>query len=78
MTDVLGISPEQWPSTDALHTGRVTHALMNVALAQRAAARARGDFGTADAIRRQLADVGITVQDTEGETRWKLSPSTYV
>jgi cysteinyl-tRNA synthetase len=39
---------------------------------------ARGDFRAADEIRRELADRGITVQETEGETRWKPSPPAYV
>jgi cysteinyl-tRNA synthetase len=78
MTDVLGIAPQQWATSEATLTGHVLDGLMDLALAQRAAARTRGDFGAADEIRRQLADIGITVQDTLGGTQWKISPPAYV
>jgi cysteinyl-tRNA synthetase len=78
MTDVLGIAPQQWATSEAPPTGHVLDGLMNLAIAQRAAARARGDYPAADEIRRQLTDLGITVQDTEGETQWKLNPPAYV
>jgi cysteinyl-tRNA synthetase len=77
MTELLGIGPRQWQTSESVHTRHVVDGLTKLALDQRAAARARGDFGAADAIRSQLADIGITVQDTKGGTRWKLSPTAY-
>jgi cysteinyl-tRNA synthetase len=77
MTQILGIAPHQWPGAQEAQR-RVVEVLTNFAITTRAAARARGDYAAADSIRRQLADVGITVHDTEGETQWKLSPTTHV
>jgi cysteinyl-tRNA synthetase len=41
-------------------------------LAARAAARAARDFGTADAIRGELAARGVAIEDSGGGTRWKV------
>ena len=38
---------------------------------ERQAARRRRDFAAADAIRRQLADRGVLLEDNPGGTRWK-------
>ena len=42
-------------------------------LTARAEARARRDFGTADAIRKALDEKGIVIEDTAAGTRWKLN-----
>ena len=44
-------------------------------VAQRDLARARRDFGRADAIRDQLAAEGIVLEDSPGGTRWKHAGS---
>jgi cysteinyl-tRNA synthetase len=77
MTHVLGISPDQWATTGANNLGPVIDALIRIVLAQRAAARARKDFAAADAIRRQLAEVGITIHDTESGSRWELNTAAH-
>jgi cysteinyl-tRNA synthetase len=77
MTHVLGISPDQWATTGANDLGPVIDALIRIALAQRAAARARKDFAAADAIRRHLAEVGITIHDTESGSRWELNTAAH-
>jgi cysteinyl-tRNA synthetase len=41
-------------------------------IAARAAARAARDFGTADAIRGELAARGVAIEDSGGGTRWKV------
>lgn len=41
-------------------------------VAERAAARSAGDFVRADAIREELAAVGVELEDTPGGSRWKL------
>jgi cysteinyl-tRNA synthetase len=51
----------------------VTGGLVSVALQQRQAARARKDFAAADAIRDQLADLGVAVEDTPQGPRWELT-----
>jgi cysteinyl-tRNA synthetase len=40
-------------------------------IAARAAARSRRDFGDADAIRRELLDRGIAIEDGPAGTRWR-------
>ena len=49
-------------------------ALLRLTLAARQAARARGDFAAADAIRDELAAAGIVVADTPAGPRWSLHP----
>jgi cysteinyl-tRNA synthetase len=44
-------------------------------LAERAAARSRRDFATADAIRKELTERGIAIEDTATGTKWKLTTS---
>ena len=41
-------------------------------LAQRSQARARKDWATADAIREQLATIGLTIEDTPDGVRWSI------
>jgi cysteinyl-tRNA synthetase len=76
MTDILGISPVQWrgEQTSADLTS-VVNALVQVALEQRTAARARKDFAASDAIRDQLAQAGVLVEDTPSGPRWTLKES---
>ena len=44
--------------------------LIKLALEQREAARARKDFAGADAIRDQIASLGVVVEDTPNGPRW--------
>ncbi|MFN2518388.1 MAG: cysteine--tRNA ligase [Jatrophihabitantaceae bacterium] len=75
MTDVLGINPVRWADPAAPDLTAVLDALVHVALEQRAAARARGDFAASDAIRDQLAQAGVLVEDTPSGARWTLADS---
>jgi cysteinyl-tRNA synthetase len=75
MLDVLGLDPfnPQW--SDAGRGGdltRVVDALVSLALEQRTAARARKDWAAADAVRDQLRQAGIAVEDTSAGPRWTL------
>jgi cysteinyl-tRNA synthetase len=54
----------------------VVDGLVGALLEQRAAARARKDFATADALRDSLTALGITVTDTPQGPRWSLTSST--
>jgi len=46
--------------------------LISLALEQREAARARKDFATSDAIRDQITQLGITIEDTAAGPRWTV------
>jgi cysteinyl-tRNA synthetase len=77
MLGVLGLDPlaEPWAaasggSGDDLRP--VVDALVGVALDQRQAARQRKDYAAADAIRDQLQEAGVMVEDTPRGPRWEL------
>ena len=75
MLGVLGLDPlaEPWASRgpeDDLQ--QVVSALVSVALAQRQAARERGDYATADRIRDDLHAAGVVIEDTPNGPRWEL------
>jgi cysteinyl-tRNA synthetase len=76
MLGVLGIDPlsPQWEGTGG-DLGDVVDALVSVALEQREAARARGDYATGDAIRDRLTAAGIVIEDTSRGPRWELKRS---
>ena len=42
-------------------------------IAQRAAARADRNFALADEIRQQIAQLGVTIEDTPTKTTWSLN-----
>jgi len=76
MLGVLGLDPldEQWAGTergDDLHG--VVDSLVRLVLDQRQAARARKDFATADAIRDQLGEAGLAIEDTPSGPRWTIN-----
>jgi cysteinyl-tRNA synthetase len=76
MLGVLGLDPfdPQWARTSGIddRLRGVVDRLVAVALEQRQAARARRDYAAADAIRAQLSEAGIVVEDTPSGPRWTL------
>ncbi|MFW6638711.1 cysteine--tRNA ligase [Nocardiopsis algeriensis] len=74
MLGVLGLDPldEQWATGGDQGLREVVDALVAVALEQRQAARGRKDYAAADAIRDQLTEAGIVVEDTPEGPRWDL------
>jgi len=72
MTSLLGINPHDWSDTASAELVSTVDSLVRVALDQRANARSRKDFDAADAIRDQLADAGVIVEDTPNGPRWTL------
>ncbi len=72
MTSVLGINPTRWAERASSALEPVVDSLVQVALEQRSAARARKDFAAADAIRDGLTEAGIVVEDTPSGPRWTL------
>lgn len=78
MTEILGINPlaEHWrggldPTSGTAETA--LDALIAGQLEARQAARQERDFERADAIRDQLAAVGITITDTPSGAQWTLA-----
>ena len=73
MLMILGLKAdsEVW-QTDNHRLTAVVEGLVNELLGQRAAARDRKDFATADAIRSSLTALGVEVSDTPAGTRWSL------
>lgn len=75
MLGVLGLDPldEMWAGGghgDDLHG--VVDSLVRLVLEQRQAARERKDYATADAIRDQLQQSGLDIEDTASGPRWSL------
>jgi cysteinyl-tRNA synthetase len=67
---LLQQDPQAWfqnPSSD------IDEALVEDLLEQRQAARAARDFARADAIRNQLAEIGVTIEDGAGGQRWSIT-----
>ncbi|MFJ2608132.1 cysteine--tRNA ligase [Streptomyces sp. NPDC091279] len=79
MLGVLGLDPldAQWAG-DSAERGEDLHgvvdSLVRLVLDQREAARSRKDWATADAIRDQLNQSGLTVEDGPQGPRWSLGP----
>ncbi len=69
MGDVLGIMPDdaQGEASREREAG-----LIRLLIELRAEARAQKDWSTADKIRNQLKDVGITLEDRPDSTIWKI------
>lgn len=75
MTSVLGLDPldDQWRSTSGSDaTSAALAVLVERLLADRAHARSRRDYATADAVRDQLLAAGITVEDTPDGPVWTV------
>lgn len=71
--DILGCDPfDPIFATGGNSDLKVLDGLVSLALEQRAAARARKDFAAADAIRDQIAALGVVIEDTAQGTRWSI------
>ncbi len=71
---ILGCDPfDEVFATGTSADQSVLDGLVALALQQRAAARERKDFASADAIRDQIAALGVILEDTPQGTRWSLS-----
>jgi cysteinyl-tRNA synthetase len=75
MLDLLGLDPldQAWSGDGGSDQLRgVVDGLVSIALQQREAARARKDWAAADAVRDQLKQAGIVVEDTPHGPRWTV------
>jgi cysteinyl-tRNA synthetase len=74
MTDVLGINPldPQWASGAASGAERALGALVDRLVSDRETARKGRDFATADRIRDELGQAGISIEDTPTGAHWSL------
>jgi cysteinyl-tRNA synthetase len=77
MLGVLGLDPlaVTWQGEDSNGNDRLygaVDALVRLSLNQRAAARARGDYASADSIRDTLENIGVAVEDTPEGPQWEL------
>ncbi|MBW3635898.1 MAG: cysteine--tRNA ligase, partial [Armatimonadetes bacterium] len=68
--ETLGFSFETAPIGDAL-----TPQLLDILIEVRNQARERRDFKSSDAIRDQLAALGVTLEDGIDGTKWKIDAS---
>ncbi len=76
MLAVLGLDPlsQPWAASDSggERMREIIQSLVKVALDQRASARARKDYATADALREGLEKAGIAIEDTRDGPRWEI------
>lgn len=76
MLGIFGVDPlaEPWVSQGGSNAKSrdVIGALVSALLEQRQEARARKDFDAADAVRDQLREAGVEVEDTPTGTRWEV------
>jgi len=68
--DVLGLIPED---LSAEAGGNLVDGLLNLLISLRQKARAKKDWETSDAIRDQLAELGVILEDRPDGTIWKLN-----
>ena len=73
MVEVLGIDPRDphW-APDAAPAASALEVLVTRLLEDRHAARVDKDFAAADRIRAELAEAGITIEDSQTGTHWSL------
>jgi len=74
MLGVLGLDPldPHWAGGAGGQLRPVIDSLVALALEQRAAARSRKDWAAADAVRDQLKNAGVIVEDTVHGPRWTI------
>ena len=71
--DILGIIPDERVAGQGEGSAGLEEDLVGILIDIRAAARKNKDYATSDAIRDQLAEIGITLEDKPDGTVWKVS-----
>jgi cysteinyl-tRNA synthetase len=72
---ILGCDPDDYQNSVNANSGIINqqaNKLVQLALQQREAARARKDFAEADRIRDEILKMGISIEDTPTGPRWSL------
>ena len=69
--DVLGIIPDEISAAGG-GSASLEDDLISILIDLRAAARKNKDYATGDAIRDQLAEIGVVLQDGPDGTNWKI------
>ncbi|MCQ2965515.1 MAG: cysteine--tRNA ligase [Alphaproteobacteria bacterium] len=64
-------SAEEWFKNQSAEEGSLSEADILALIQKRADARKAKDFATADAVRKELADKGVVIEDTPNGTQWK-------
>ncbi len=74
MVAVLGIDPlaDEWRTASDQPARRALQALVEHRVAERQTAREARDFALADRIRQELAEAGITIEDSPGGSHWSI------
>jgi cysteinyl-tRNA synthetase len=75
MLDVLGVDPlnSTWTSgTNDDSLTEIADALVQARIAARTTAKAEKDFATADAIRDELKNIGVVLEDSADGVRWNV------
>lgn len=70
MLGLLYRNPEEWFRGNAASDG-LSESDIEALIQKRADARKAKDFATADAVRKELAEKGIVIEDTPSGTQWK-------
>ncbi len=68
---LLGNDPDEWFSAHV--EGELTSGEIDVLVEKRIAAKAAGDYETADALRDSLLEAGVTIQDGRDGSTWRRS-----
>ena len=73
--DILGLIPANLAGGEGVSTPGLEEDLIRILVDLRTAARKNKDFATSDAIRNQLAEIGVVLEDRPDGTAWKVSRS---
>jgi cysteinyl-tRNA synthetase len=71
--DILGIIPNE--ISQSSESAGLEEDLIRILIDLRTAARKNKDYATGDAIRNQLAEIGVALEDGPGGTVWKINRS---
>lgn len=71
--DILGLIPANLAGGEGVSTPGLEEDLIRILVDLRTAARKNKDFATSDAIRNQLAEIGVILEDRSDGTAWKVS-----